>query len=447
MAAMKVTTTAAAAAPSKRDRIEAQIAALQAQLDALPEAEPEPGGKSAPRRVRFTFAAVEALKPPATGEVVWWDSPDARGRKVAGFCVRVSATGAKSFMLQARTKAGKPFKMVLGRHPSMPCEEARELARQAASVVAAGGDPAADRAAAREAEEARRAAETFNDLWATFETEHIERRLRPASRSAYTTWWSTALAPRIGKLKVRDISRQQIERLHGQIVQAHGAPTANRCHAVLSSMLSLALKQGWREAPNPAAGIRLAKETARDRMLTDAELRRLVAALAASDRLEARALEFMLATGCRKSEALTSRWQDFRDGWWTVPPERSKSKRAVKRPLNGFALSVLAKLRTGNGGPFVGSTVHRLADYWRGLVRDLDLGDLHVHDLRHVAASLAVNAGVSLAGVGSLLGHGVNSASITARYSHFADAGLAAAAGAVGDRLAELSRVEPAGSA
>ena len=115
--------------------------------------------------------------------------------------------------------------------------------------------------------------------------------------------------------------------------------------------------------------------------------------------------------------------------------------------MNGFAGSVVAKLPRTGSGPFAGSTVYRLAEFWHGLRHDLGLDDVHLHDLRHVAASLAVSAGVSLAGVGSMLGHGVNSASVTSRYAHFADQQLAAAAGAVGDRLAELSRVEPAGSA
>ena len=447
MVARKTTTTAAEPVTSQRDRIEAQIAALQAKLAALPEAEPEPSGKSAPRRVRLSSAAIDALPLPPAGALIFWFEPDGRGRKISGFCVRVAATGAKSFMLQTRTRAGRPIKLSLGRHPAMSCEQARELAQDAFATIARGGDPAADRAAAREAEEARRKAETVADLWATFEREHLPR-LRPSSRAAYTTWWTTALEPRIGRLKVRDLSRQQVERLHREIVQGHGSATANRGHAVLACMLALAIREGWRDGPSPAAGIRLAKEVARDRVLSDTELRRLVAALAASDRLEARVCEFLLSTGARKGEALTAKWSDFRDNWWIVPAEHSKSKRAVKRPLNRVAAAVLAKLaRTATGGPFATVSTSALDRWWWPLRRDLGIDDVHLHDLRHVAASLALNSGVSIAGVGGMLGHGSHSASITSRYAHLADQQLAAAAGAVGDRLAELARTEPAGSA
>ena len=58
-----------------------------------------------------------------------------------------------------------------------------------------------------------------------------------------------------------------------------------------------------------------------------------------------------------------------------------------------------------------------------------------------------LNAGVPLAAIGALLGHGVNSATMTARYSHLADRALADAAALVGDRLAWLKAAQPAGHA
>ena len=119
--------------------------------------------------------------------------------------------------------------------------------------------------------------------------------------------------------------------LHREIATAHGGPTANRCDCRPRGHAGAGGPRELARGPNPAAGIKLAKETARDRVLSDVELRRLVAALAASDRIEARVLEFLLATGARKSEALTAKWSDFRDGWWIVPAERVQVEEGSSR--------------------------------------------------------------------------------------------------------------------
>ena len=124
----------------------------------------------------------------------------------------------------------------------------------------------------------------------------------------------------------------------------------------------------------------------------------------------------------------------------------SQSRRTQRKPLNAAALTVLARLDRRGEQLFPEITVSRLGKWWLAARAELGLGDCHLHDLRHASASLALNAGVPLAAVGSLLGHGVNSASMTARYSHLADRQLAEASRAIADRL-ELLKAEPAGNA
>ena len=58
------------------------------------------------------------------------------------------------------------------------------------------------------------------------------------------------------------------------------------------------------------------------------------------------------------------------------------------------------------------------------------LPHIHLHDLRHSAASEMVNAGVDLYTVGAVLGH--RSAASTQRYAHLSQATLAAAVGKIG---------------
>ena len=91
--------------------------------------------------------------------------------------------------------------------------------------------------------------------------------------------------------------------------------------------------------------VRANPEPGRERMLDDAELARLLNHLAASADVEARVLEFLLATGGRRGEVLAMRWADVNGGtWWTVPADVSKNGKAVRRPLNQAARDVLAGL-------------------------------------------------------------------------------------------------------
>ena len=155
-------------------------------------------------------------------------------------------------------------------------------------------------------------------------------------------------------------------------------------------------------------------------------------------------LELALATGARKGELLRMRWRDVEGSWWMIPAEHSKSRKRQRKPLSAAAFAVLAKLDR-RADPFIELTESRLSHWWITARAEIGLEDLHIHDLRHAAASLAINAGVPLAAIGALLGHGVNSAAMTARYSHLSDRALADAAALVGDRLKLLQDAEPAG--
>jgi len=70
---------------------------------------------------------------------------------------------------------------------------------------------------------------------------------------------------------------------------------------------------------------------------------------------------------------------------------------------------------------------------WQEARKLAGLDDLHLHDLRHSAASFIINAGIDLYTVGKMIGH-VSVASTT-RYSHLANDTLMAAAEAGAAKL------------
>ena len=212
--------------------------------------------------------------------------------------------------------------MTLGRANRVTAEQAREAARRHLAAVDLGRDPAQELKDRRQAERERKPAPTVAPLWRDFEAKHLPA-LRERSQAAYGSWWRVHIEPRLGRLKLADVTKAKVEALHREVAAGSGGPTANRCLAVLSAVMAHAEKLGL-VAGNVCRGIKRAKEHARERNLSDAELRRLVGFLATSTAPEARLVELALATGARRGEALAARWSDIRDGWWTVPAETVK---------------------------------------------------------------------------------------------------------------------------
>ncbi|NKB78967.1 tyrosine-type recombinase/integrase [Ochrobactrum daejeonense] len=153
------------------------------------------------------------------------------------------------------------------------------------------------------------------------------------------------------------------------------------------------------------------------------------------------------------------RWQQsasspLRDGGGAKPAcsvGRSKprtSYRYAGDTKTGFSIRPLSKAACDALGPakssglvFIPARGETLAlqTHWEKL--KLPAG-ITLHTLRHSFASLAADLGYSEPTIGALLGH--KSTTITARYVHFADAVLVAAADAVADETSR--RLSPFGA-
>ena len=104
------------------------------------------GKRTAKVRLTLTKRTVEALEPAEKSWIAWDD-------KLTGFGVRVQPSGTKSFIVNYRAGDGgrkAPNKrVVIGRYGRMPPDQARREAQKLLGRVAAGDDPAGERAEAR----------------------------------------------------------------------------------------------------------------------------------------------------------------------------------------------------------------------------------------------------------------------------------------------------------
>ncbi|MEH3108156.1 MAG: site-specific integrase, partial [Sphingomonas fennica] len=136
---------------------------------------------------------------------------------------------------------------------------------------------------------------------------------------------------------------------------------------------------------------------------------------------------------------LSARWQDLDVNRRQLFVPTSKTGRSRHVPLSQAALDVIAGL--GRGAAFLfpnprdpSKHLTTIKHGFQSAREAAGLPDLHIHDLRHTAASAMVAAGVDLFAVGKVLGH-ANVAS-TARYSHLANDTLLRAVEAGAARLA-----------
>jgi integrase len=382
-------------------------------------------GKQLVKRQRLTDAICRKLPAPAKGKKIHYD------RDVAAFGMRITEANARSFVLRYRRRSDAIERtLTIGSFPDWNANAAREEAKRLKRLVDGGGDPLGE---ARE----QRQAPTVHDLADRFEAEFLPKK-RASTAADYTSMLRTHIRPQLGKRKVALVESADVDALHRHVT-AHGGPyRANRVVAVLSKMFSLS--EGWRwRIGNPCRGIERNDEAKRKRYLTDAELDRLLGALAKhADQDAADIFRLLLLTGCRRGEALAARWNDFdlKKGIWTKPGATTKTRTDHVVPLSKAALELLIKREsaaTDSEYVFPGRRAGHRVDVkgdWRRVLKAARISKLRIHDLRHSYASILASAGVGLHTIGELLGH--TQAQTTLRYAHLIDAHLREASEKVG---------------
>jgi len=355
---------------------------------------------------------------------------------VPGLCLLVLPSGQRTYYLRHRVD-GAQRELKLGTPAELSPDQARELARAALARVRAGGDPGAERRAARDAP-------TIEALAARHLQAHASRKRSGRNDEIL---WRRHLLPAFGRLKVAALTRERIREWHA----AHPQPaTANRALEVLGVAMGLAEDWGWRPAgSNPARGVKAHPERQRRRYASADELARLREVM---QRWEAagplairwrfiQLVRLLLLTGARLREVMNAEWTevDWQRAVLRVPAERGKTGASEVR-LSDRALAVLRGLEAAAGGSrwvVPGESGERpLVGYrrmWLALLEDAGVADLRVHDLRHTFASYSLSGGQSLGVVGQLLGH--RSTQTTSRYAHLVDDAARAAVERVSDDL------------
>jgi integrase len=362
---------------------------------------------------RLTDATVKRLPAPAAGNRIHYDAD------VKGFGARVTAADHRAFILTYYTRAGRQRRYTIGSFPDWQTTAAREEARRLKRLIDQGGDPLADI-------EAERGAPTVAALIERFIEEHVSRK-RPHTQYDYRNIIERHIRPALGRMKVVEVTWNDVDALHRKITKGGHATQANRAIAVVSKMFALAVRWKMR-TDNPAKGIERNAEHRRKRYLTTAELKRLTDVLGDHDDHQAADIfRLCLLTGCRVGEAMSARWRniDLSASVWTKPGATTKQGTDHVVPLSAPAKQLLAELRRRTNGVWVfpadSKPGHRVTvqKAWLAVCKAAKIGDLRIHDLRHSFASQLASGGASLPLIGALLGH--SNPVTTSRYAHLFD--------------------------
>jgi integrase len=339
-------------------------------------------------RLKLTKSAIDALPIPSK-DTVYWDSG------CPGFGVKTTPKGRKVFIVLYRTGgAGSRLrKYTIGPHGRVTLHQARAVALKIFAARTEGRDPAAEKQQARR----RLVTDRVEDLVELFITEYVSktRSAREISRLL-----RREVIPCWGMRSVHEISRRHVIELVTEIA-ARGTPSAaNKLLKVVKTFFGWCVGRAILDL-SPTAQVRSpARERARDRVLDDDELARILRAARQVNGPYAGIVELLALTGQRREEVAQVTWDelDLASQSWTLPAARTKNGKPHIVHLSKEAIAVL--MRTPRLGRFVFSlSGMKSFQSFSAAKRELDkLSEVtgwRLHDLRRTCVSGMARLGVA----------------------------------------------------
>lgn len=253
---------------------------------------------------------------------------------------------------------------------------------------------------------------------------HKTLRVKPSTIQSYRVLFRNLIKPYWDQVPLGGVAHSDVDAWVAHLSQRLGPSSVRKAHVVFSQILETAVRDG-RLSKNPAKGVELPRITRRDnRYLSPEQVRAL--ADAAGD--EYRPLVFVLAyCGLRFGEAAALRVRSVDllrkrirvtqavtevGGLLTWGTPKNHTARSVSLPL--FLREMLTEHMAGKspddllfasptGEPLRNTNFRRRV--WDPAVREAGVPNVTPHDLRHTAASLAVNIGANVKAVQRMLGH------------------------------------------
>ena len=262
-----------------------------------------------------------------------------------GLHLKISETGARSWILRVVIR-GKRRDIGLGRYPDVGLAQAREAAAKHRSLIAAGGDPLAEKRKA--------AIPTFREA-----AERTFAANKPRWRNSKHTisWWQSLEGhafPSIGDMPVDQIGEEHVLSILTPIWGVR-METARRVRQRIRTVFKWAMAHKF-VRHNVAGEVidgalpPMPKVKSHYRALPYSEVSALIQTVRSSQACLAAkwCLEFLILTVARSGEARGARWSemDMDAATWTVPAEHMKANVEHRVPLSPRAMEILEEARS-----------------------------------------------------------------------------------------------------
>ena len=308
--------------------------------------------------------------------------------QVSGLALRVSESH-KSWTLHY-TLGGKRRRLTFGAYHAISLASARTRADEAKAAIAQGHDPQAI------------ASETLQAICELY-------MARDGAKLRSAEWRKSALErhvyPTLGARPIAEIRRSEIVGLLDRIEEGSGPAMATLTLAIIRKVMNWHASRSDDFLSPIVRGMARTIEQARDRILSDDEIRKV---WAANSGIFGAYVRFLLLTAARRNEASEMTWAEIEGGDWTLPAARNKTKVDLVRPLSRAARAILAALPRRGDFVFTTDVLKPIPNSSRAK-RRLDAASgtkgWTLHDLRRSARSLMSRAGVPTDHAERCLGH------------------------------------------
>jgi Arm DNA-binding domain len=278
---------------------------------------------------KLTSAFVKTATANGKERELYWDAA------LPSFGLVVTERGAKSFVAQYRHN-GRSRRYTIGAASNLDLDAARKRARAVLGQVAQGQDPVTEKKQAANA--GRNTLKAICEAYLAREGKNL--RSADNRRSAL----ERLVYPKLGVRQIEAIGRRDIVNLLDQIEDEKGPDAANSVLAFIRAIFNWHATRDDDFVSPIVKGMARQTNGARERVLSDDELK---AVWLAADKLDppwGQYVRFLLLTACRRNEAAQATWSEIKGDIWTIPAERYKSDHDTTLPLSKAAMKVLGEL-------------------------------------------------------------------------------------------------------
>lgn len=265
-----------------------------------------------------------------------------------GLYLQVSATGSRSWLFRYRWQGRRP-EIGLGSYPTVPLSEARRRAEVARAALA--------ELPPRDPRVALKGNDDNRDMtFGAYASGWMENNLCDFTNAKHRQQWRSTLTKYAQPIWAEHVDAVETAHILSLLkpIWNDTRETANRVRGRIERILDAAKSEGLRSGDNPARWRghlknllpNQKKPVKHHQALPFEEVPAFIQRLKERDALSARALEFLILTAVRSSEARGALWAeiDLDARLWVISPERMKESREHRVPLSHAAVVILKRL-------------------------------------------------------------------------------------------------------